>query len=64
MSTGSVLGPVSVALDCSVGSAMRSLVISARFESEVSKSDKSYDLMDDDSDCEGEFLVEESRNGE
>ena len=32
---------------------MRSLEISARFESEVSESDKSDDSMDDESDCEG-----------
>ena len=64
MSTGSVLGPGSVAPDYSVGSAMRSLEISARFELEVSESDKSNDSMDDDSNCEGEFFGEESRNGE
>ena len=40
---------------------MRSLEISARFESKVSESDKSDDSMDDESDCEGKFSVEESR---
>ena len=59
MSTGSVLGPGSVAPDCSVGSSMRSLEISARFEVEVSESDKSDDSMDDESDYEGEFSLEE-----
>ena len=57
-------GLVLVAPDCSVGSAMRSLEISGRFESEVSESDKSEDSMDDKYDCVGEFSVEESRDGE
>ena len=30
----------------------------------MSESDKSDDSMDDKSDCEGEFSVEESRDGE
>ena len=64
MSTGSVLGPGSVAPDCSVGFFMRSLEISDRFESEVSESDKSDDSMDDESDCEEEVSVEEFRHGE
>ena len=42
---------------------MRSLEILARFESEVSESNKSDDSMDDESNCEGEFSVEESRDG-
>ena len=38
---------------------MRSLEISARFKSEVYESDKSDDSVDDESDCEWEFSVEE-----
>ncbi|KAK9204780.1 hypothetical protein WN943_015044 [Citrus x changshan-huyou] len=41
---------------------MRSLEISGRLESEVFESEKSNDSMDDKADCEGEFLVEESRD--
>ena len=53
-----------MAPDCLVGSTMRSLEISGRLESEVFESEKSNDSMDDKADCEGEFLVEESRDGE
>ena len=64
MSAGSVLRLESVAPDYSIGSAMRSLEISARFESEVYELDKSNDSMDDESDCEGEFSREVSSNGD
>ena len=55
---------MSVAPNCSLGFAMRSLEISARFESEVFESDKSDDSMDDETDYEGEFSIEELRDGE